>query len=52
MDRDQSQNYDLTESSDPGSRAKIKEQALALKESRFLAELEMSKSGIEADVFL
>ena len=44
MDRDQSQNYDLTESSGPGCRAKIKEQALALKGSRFLAELEMLRA--------
>ena len=40
MDRDQSQSYDPTESSEPGSRAKIKEQALALKQSRFSSELE------------
>ena len=39
MDRDQSQSYDPTESSEPGSRAKIKEQALALKQSRFSSEL-------------
>ena len=39
MDRDQSQSYDPTESSERGSRAKIKEQALALKQSRFLSEL-------------
>jgi hypothetical protein len=40
MDRDQSQSYDPMKSSEPGSRAKIKEQALPLKESRFLSELE------------
>ena len=34
MDRDQSQSYDPTESSEPGSRAKINAQALALKQSR------------------
>jgi hypothetical protein len=38
MDRDQSQSYDPTESSEPRSRAKIKE--LALKQSRFSSELE------------
>jgi hypothetical protein len=40
MDRDQSQNYDLTESSDPGCRAKIKAQALPLRQSCFSSELE------------
>jgi hypothetical protein len=40
MDKDQSQGYDLPESSEPGSRAKIREQALALKQSRFSSELE------------
>jgi hypothetical protein len=40
MDRDQLQSYDPRESPEPGSRAKIKEQALALKQSRFLSELE------------
>jgi hypothetical protein len=40
MDRDQSQSYDPMKSSEPGSRAKIKEQALPLKESRFVSELE------------
>jgi hypothetical protein len=44
MDRDQSQNHDLMESSDPGSRAKIRAQALAVKESRFVSELEMLKA--------
>jgi hypothetical protein len=44
MDRDQSQNSDPTASSDPGSRAKIKEQALALKESRFSSELDMLRA--------
>src|ERR1700692_2860395 len=39
MDRDQSQSYDPTESSEPGSRAKINAQALALKQSRFSSEL-------------
>jgi hypothetical protein len=40
MDRDQSQGYYPTESSELGSRAKINEQALALKQSRFSSELE------------
>ena len=40
MDRDQSQSYDPMKSFEPGSRAKIKEQALALKQSRFSSELE------------
>jgi hypothetical protein len=40
MDRDQSQSYDPTESSEPRSRAKIKEQALPLKQFRFSSELE------------
>ena len=40
MDRDQAQSYDPTESSEPGSRAKINAQALALKQSRFSSELE------------
>jgi hypothetical protein len=40
MDRDQSESYDPTESPERGSRAKIKEQALALKESQFSSELE------------
>ena len=40
MDRDQSQSYDPMKSFEPGSRAKIKEQALALKEFRFSSELE------------
>jgi hypothetical protein len=40
MDRDQSQRYDPTEVSEPGSRAKIKEQALPRKQSCFLSELE------------
>ena len=40
MDRDQSQGYDPTESSEPGSRGKIKAQALALKQFRFSSELE------------
>jgi hypothetical protein len=44
MDRDQSQSYDPTESSEPGSRAKIKEQALALKQSRFSSELAKLKA--------
>jgi hypothetical protein len=39
MDRDQWQSYDPTESSEPGSRAKINAQALALKQSRFSSEL-------------
>jgi hypothetical protein len=39
MDRDQSQSHVLTESSELGSRVKIKEQALALKQSRFPSEL-------------
>ena len=39
MDRDQAQSYELTESSEPGSRAKINAQALALKQSRFSSEL-------------
>jgi hypothetical protein len=40
MDKDQSQNYGLTEFSEPGSRAKTEEQALPLKESRFSSEFE------------
>jgi hypothetical protein len=40
MDRDQPQSYDQTGSSEPASHAKIKRQALALKQSRFLVELE------------
>ena len=40
MDGDQSQSYDPTESPGRGSRAKIKEQALALKRFRFSSELE------------
>ena len=40
MDRDQSQSYDPTESPERRSRAKIREQALALKQSRFSSELE------------
>src|SRR5664280_840848 len=40
MDGDQSQSYDPTESPGRGSRAKIKEHALALKEFRFSSELE------------
>jgi hypothetical protein len=40
MNTDEAQTYDPTESSEPGSRAKIKEQALALKQSRFSSELE------------
>jgi hypothetical protein len=39
MDRDHSQTYDPTESPERGSRAKIKEQALAFKQSRFSSEL-------------
>jgi hypothetical protein len=39
MDRDQSQSHVLTESSELGSRAKIEERALALKQSRFSSEL-------------
>jgi hypothetical protein len=39
MDRDQSQSHVLTEPSEPGSRAKIKEQTLPLKQSRFSSEL-------------
>ena len=39
MNRDQSQTYDPTESSEPTSRAKIKAQALSLKQSRFSSEL-------------
>jgi hypothetical protein len=39
MDRDQAQSFDPRESPDRGSRGKIKEQALALKQSRFLSEL-------------
>ena len=53
MDSDQSQNYDLTESSDPGSRAKLRAQALAVKESRFLSELQalraLSKRTFSSD---
>ena len=53
MDGDQSQNHDLMESSDPGSRAKIRAQALAVKESRFLSELEalraLSKRTFSSD---
>jgi hypothetical protein len=40
MNTDEAQTYDPTESSEPGSRAKIWEQALALKQSRFSSELE------------
>jgi hypothetical protein len=40
MDRDQSQGYYPTESPERASRAKIKKQALALKQSRFSSELE------------
>jgi hypothetical protein len=40
MNTDEAQTYDPTESSEPGSRAKIKEQALPLKQSRFSSELE------------
>jgi hypothetical protein len=40
MDKDQSQSYDPMEVSEPGSRAKLKEQALALKQFRFSSELE------------
>jgi hypothetical protein len=40
MDRDQSQSYDPTESSERASRAKINEHTFALKQSRFLSELE------------
>ena len=39
MDRDQSQSYDPAESPEPGSRAKIKEQAVPLKQSPFSSEL-------------
>jgi hypothetical protein len=39
MDRDQSQGYDPMKSSEPRSRAKIKEQALPLRQSRFSSEL-------------
>ena len=40
MNRDRTQSYDPMKSFEPGSRAKIKEQALALKEFRFSSELE------------
>src|SRR5450759_2813928 len=40
MNRDQSQGYDPRQSPERGSRAKIKERALALKECRFSSELE------------
>jgi hypothetical protein len=40
MDRDQSQNYDPTKSSEPKSGAKIREQALALEQCRFSSEFE------------
>jgi hypothetical protein len=40
MDRDQSQSYDPAESPEPGSRAKIEAQALALKQSRFSSEFQ------------
>ena len=44
MDGDQAQRYDPTESPEPGSRAKIKGQASALKQSRFSSELERLKA--------
>jgi hypothetical protein len=40
MDRDQSQGYYSTESPERASRAKMKKQALPLKQSRFSSELE------------
>ena len=53
MDRDQAQSYDPTQSSDPGSRAKLRAQALAVKESRFLSELQalraLSKRTFSSD---
>src|SRR5664279_387580 len=44
MDGDQAQRYDPTESPEPGSRAKIKGQASALKQSRFSSELARLKA--------
>ena len=53
MDRDQSRSYVLTEPSELGSRAKIEERALALKEFRFSSELErlraISKQTFSSD---
>src|SRR5450759_1642973 len=40
MNTDEAQRYDPTESSEPGSRAKIKKQALPHKQSRLSSELE------------
>ena len=40
MDRDQARSYDPTESREPGSGAKINEQPLALKQTRFSSEFE------------
>ena len=53
MDRDQSQGYDPTESSEPGSRGKIKAQALDSSQTiPFFVRIGKAKGGIEADVLL